>query len=105
MRSSSPSENTVPADTLHMVKLPHSLLEPVLPDFPQRRARGRAGQLTAAVRRLFVDLSTLFGLPAPMRRLLEKDRAAQGITNNVQYVQWLAMQRAADLSRADEKSR
>ncbi len=83
------------------LKLPLSAIQSAFPGVPMN-VRGPGGQVTAAVRRLLGDLTSLFGLPAPMRKLLEEDRAALGISTNTQYLQWLVLQRASALAKSAE---
>ncbi|MDX2015842.1 MAG: hypothetical protein SFW67_36950 [Myxococcaceae bacterium] len=97
MRSSASSKDS--DSSIRFIKLPVGVLRSVFPDLPPKSGPGRGGELTAAVRRVFLDLTNFFGVPAPMRRLLEEDRASQGIASNLQYVQWLTLQRAAELER------
>jgi hypothetical protein len=100
MRSSAKrSHEEGSANAICTLKLPSSAIQSVFPGV-SLKVRGPGGQVTAVVRKLLLDLSSLFGLPAPMRKLLEQDRAAQGITTNTQYLQWLVLQRAAELAKS-----
>lgn len=100
---SSPSKQAheaVPADrSICTLKLSQAAIRSVFPEVSMS-VRGPGGQVTAAVRRLLGDLASLFGLPAPMRALLEADRDAHGIATNTQYIQWLVLQRASSLATA-----
>lgn len=100
--SSSKSRESGPAEhrSICTLKLPFSSIQSAFPGVQPNR-RGPGGQVTAAVRRLLADLTSLFGVPAPMKKLLEEDRAALGIATNAQYLQWLVLQRASALAASD----
>mgnify|MGYP000331914077 CR=1 FL=1 len=101
--SSSKSRESGPADrAICTLKLPLSSIQSAFPGVPLN-VKGPGGQVTAAVRRLLADLTSLFGLPAPMQKLLEEDRSKLGIATNAQYLQWLVLQRASALAASAER--
>lgn len=99
--SSSKSRESGPAEprSICTLKLPFSSIQSAFPGVQPNR-RGPGGQVGAVVRRLLADVTSLFGVPAPMRKLLEEDQVALGITTNTQYLQWLVLQRASALAAA-----